>query len=314
MVKHGWNQWQQPWNGQKKDRKEKDKGKGKGAGATSAKPVLPSYDASNASSSASHAKPDAPSSEGLLKAALQEIVTKNQLEVPDQFKSLLQESLNTTLSQDQKALNQKRKLLQRFERLKQARARKQEQRDSFREEIKSHIQKEKMRYEEDIQELDKAIAEAQTAVDKAMNGELEEKSNVETIDLDMEEDLFGTTATSIPKEENTGDQHMAEAFMRETQAGQMMLANQIQEIQKQMTYMAQIFTSPEVFSPSRPAIPGSGVTTPPAVTPEKPRQKRVLAPFARPGQHQKTDGPYGRKEDEAGQDQNLETLDGYGPL
>ena len=88
-----------------------------------------------------------------LRAALQELVTTNQLAVPDQFKELLQEDVHTDLQTDQKSINYKRKLAGRIERLRKAQVKKQEHWEGFQKEMKEHYQAEHARYEKESIEI-----------------------------------------------------------------------------------------------------------------------------------------------------------------
>lgn len=304
MPSH-WNQWQQPWS-QKKERKDaKDKSKGKGTGAANTpKPSLPAYD-SGGSSSAFSGKANV-SSEEMLKAALQEIVVKNQLAVPDQFKGLLKDDLATSLTADQKVINQKRKLLSRLGRLRGAQQRKAEQFEQFKKDLREHLAKEQSRFDKETMEIAQALEETQGALDRLLKGDVEE-----TVEESMEADEFDSWVKEIqadnkkdPKSETPGaattrDPAVDEA-LRMTQENQKLLAQQMHDMQAQMTYMVNAFRTPMVNAAPAPFSPADVVSSPDSATKQR---RRALEPFSRTNRAE----PYNRPKETP---ESLETLDG----
>ena len=292
----GWGQWPQNWNGNRgKDRKEqKDKSKGKGSGGH--KPTLPSYDSSAASSLPSNAtKSEGSSKDHFWRSALQEIVEQNKLEMPDQLKGMLQEEastdLSTMLSQDQKLINQKRKLLGRVDRLKKAQERKKEQWQTFKQELKAHLTKEQGRFEQEMTELNSALEETQLALDKLIKGEIKE----DVIEIDQEKDEFdqwledtkngvaGETPTPSTMVDNAKEKEM-DQVLRIIQENQRLLAQQIHEMQNQMTYMVQAMAPPMESLARLPPSPNG------SATPQSAKKHRALEPFARSHRSE----PYGK--------------------
>lgn len=284
----GWGQWPQNWNGNRgKDRKEqKDKSKGKGLGGH--KPALPSYDSSSTPSLSSNTtKQEGNSKDHFWRSALQEIVEQNKLEMPDQLKDMLQEEtstdLSTMLSQDQKLINQKRKLLGRVDRLKKAQERKKEQWQSFKLELKAHLTKEQGRFEQEMTEINSAIEETQLELDKLLKGETKE----EVIELDQDMDEFdqwledtkkganGEKPNPSPTVESAKEKEM-DQVLRLTQENQRLLAQQIHEMQNQMTYMAQAIAPPMESGAQRLPLSPNG-----AATPQSAKKHRALEPFGR---------------------------------
>ena len=278
-----WTQWQQPWS-QKKERKDaKDKSKGKGNGTASApKPSFPAYD-SGGSSYASSGKANV-SSEEMLKAALQEIVVKNQLAVPDQFKGLLKDNLATSLTADQKVINQKRKLLSRLERLRGAQQRKAEQFENFKKELREHLAKEQSRFDKETLEITQALEETQSTLDRLLKGDVED-----TMEESMEADEFELwvqenkeDSKKDPKLDGlsaapTRDPAMEDA-LRMTQENQKLLAQQMHDMQAQMSYMVNALRTPMANTAPAPFSPANVVSSPDSATKQR---RRALEPFAR---------------------------------
>lgn len=300
-----WGQWQQPWS-QKKERKDaKDKSKGKGTGAANTpKPSLPAYD-SGGSSYASSGKANV-SSEEMLKAALQEIVVKNQLAVPDQFKELLKDDLATSLTADQKMINQKRKLLSRLERLRGAQQRKADQFENFKKELRDHLAREQSRFDKETMEITQALEETQSTLDRLLKGDVEE-----TMEESMEADEFEMWVKEIkedskkdPKSDGpsavpTRDPAVDEA-LRMTQENQKLLAQQMHDMQAQMSYMVNALKTPMVNTAPAPFSPANVVSSPDSATKQK---RRAVEPFSRSNRSE----PYNRPKETPN---SLESLDG----
>ncbi len=306
------------WNGW-----NRSSSKSKGWDTRSAKPkgnpqsdkaALPAYDSTSLPSSlaGSSRAPDK-SKDGDLKQALKELISQNDLEVPAALKTFIQQEnqqdLGNSLKEDQRLLNYKRKLAQRIQRLKQAQQRKEEQWTKFKEDMRNHMVQEKERFETESKEISKALEETQTELDKALSGvqDIPKENEAEIVDVDLME-IF-------PEEENTkitGPKIDMEEMLKQSQAGQMMLAKQLGDLQAQMSYMAAMIQSPAVLSPSRPAMEEA------LIVPETPKgtsvKRNALEPFSRAA---RGDGPYttpekGQKIAENAK-LNLNGLDGYGP-
>ena len=300
----GWDQ--KEWKG--KGNPQKDKG------------ALPSYDAGQSHGSghgSSSLVERKDNKDQGLRNALQEFIEQNRFEVPEKLKDYFKTDVGTTLQQDQKELNQKRKISQRLDRLRAALQRKGEQWEQFRQSMRDHLQKEKQRKEEESQELEKAIATTQADLDRALRGEAKtDKEEVHTVDSDIE------FMEEVPKKDNVEMKPTPEIqdLMQQTQAGQLLLARQVQEMQQQMSYMASMIAPPALSSPTRTTLPMHMGLTPPPVTPEQPNKRRSpTEPFARPNQSGATQsGPYAKKGEQAAgdskEDEFLNGLDGYGPV
>ena len=316
MPPRAWQSWpKKAKNGQGWD--QKDWG-GKGS-AQKDKGSLPSYDSGpshghgQGSSSATDRKD---TKDQGLRGALQELIQQNNFEVPDKLKDYFKTDVGVTIQQDQRELNQKRKLSQRLDRLRAAQQRKGEQWEQFRQNMRDHLQKEKQRYEEECQELDKAIASTQADLDRALRGESKpEKEEVHAVDSDIE------FMEESSKKTNAEKKHPPEIedLMQQTQAGQLLLARQVQEMQQQMCYMANMIAPPALNSPTRTTLPMNMGLTPPPVTPEPPNKRRgAMEPFARPNQNGAVaTGPYSKSGEQTAKDAMnddiLNGLDGYGP-
>lgn len=226
--------------------------------------------------------------------------------------AFIQQDVGHSLKEDQKILNQKRKLAQRIERLKTAQKKKAEQWIQFRQQVKDHVAKEKLRYETECQELAEALKATQLELDKAMSGEPTAPDDMETekIDSDVEEIFSEDKDNQKGNTEEKAEKDLKQAAMEEaimqTQAGQMMLTEQLSMIQTQMTYMANILQAPSIPSPTRQAM---GHATPTPSTPGESRRRSALEPFARAA----TTGPYATPEKVPKDGNHLEQLDGYGP-
>ena len=309
MPQGGWNQWTQQWSqGKSKDKREKDKAKGKGSAPAT---TLPAYDLQPWSSQAGSSKEDGAHKGDFWKAALQEIVNTNRLEVPDKLKEMMQDNVASTISKDQKLLNQKRKFLAKLDRLKKAEVKKTEQWTSFKQDLKEHLQKEQCRYERACRTPPKAQDETQVELDKLMGGEITEQvSDMEQEAEEFEAWLKEKTTDSKEKTEamDSGAETKAvamDAALRATQDNQRMLAQQLHEMQTQMTYMAQLLTMPKTPMPATGGVrsPTQVATTPDSGT----KRKSALEPFSRAHRAE----PYGRHppSQETTKD-GLETLDG----
>lgn len=274
------------------------------------KVALPSYDGLSLSSSSTNAaKPTVEKEKDMdLKNALKEFIAQNSFEVPAALKEFVQTDVGHSLKEDQRQLNQKRKLVQKVERLKAAQKKKEEQWSTFKQQVKEHVTKEKARYETECQEIAEALKATQLELDKAMTGEVEIPADMETetADTDVDE-IFkeDTFAKDKPMDrDQQKDATMAEAIMQ-TQAGQMMLTEQLTMLQNQVSYMASVLQAPAVPSPTRQTL-GAGTPTP--STPNPGKKRNALEPFARA-----TSGPYSTPDKEAKNVIALDGLDGYGP-
>lgn len=284
--------------------------------------ALPTYDAlpisassgSGASSTGKDKEKDPD-----LKAMLQELIEKNDFQVPDSIKDYLQQDIGSTLNQSQKELNAKRKLAQRVDRLKAAQSRKQEQWNRFKQEMRDHMQKEKQRYDTESAEIQQALRTAQEQLDKAMSGVMTSTDEQEDYqDPEMEEvfqEMETEKTTEVKNTEKTSDT-TTEDILKQTQAGHRLLAQQMGALQEQITYMAQAFMTPAMPSPTgRPhTMAPLNPTTPPSAT-----RKSALAPFARRTRTARSRSPFNtpektkENEQQGNQPINLEGMDGYGP-
>ena len=231
-------------------------------------------DASTSSSSTTSGKQEQIPKD--LRAALQELVTTNQLE-------LLQEDVHTVLQSDQKSINHKRKLAGRIERLRKAQSKKQEQWEVFQKEMKEHYQTELSRYEKEMNEIKIALGETQLNLDKEMKGIITEEPEEITIDEDNEFDQW-IKSQAKPKDktknqETEGKSEDMDQALNMTQENQKMLAQQLHEMQAQMSYVVQALRTPIAVSPGRnvPQSPSVG-----AMTPEQakgPHRRSAVEPF-----------------------------------
>ena len=271
---------------------------------------FPAYDSSSTpSSSATSSRPFEQEKEQQLKTALKELIEQNQLAVPPRLQQYMKEDAGSSLKQDQKALNTKRKLIQRLERLKGAQSKKDEQWLTFKQEMKEHVAREKTRYDTESQELATAIKETQTQLDKAMSGapSTPHETDTEAANVDAEE-IFQDIDKDM--ETRTDREKDMEAAVKQAQAGQMMLAQQMSALQDQISYMASMMIPPQILSPTRQAMDGS--MQPPMTPKHDVGKRRATEPFARP--HMPT-GPYATPDKTKARDAiNLEGMDGYGPV
>ena len=247
--------------------------------------------------------------ENQLKTALKELIEQNQLAVPPQLQSYMKEDAGNALKQDQKALNTKRKLIQRLERLKGAQNKKDEQWMTFKQEMKEHINKEKVRYDTESQELATAIKETQTQLDKAMSGAptTPHETDTEAATVDMDE-IFQDVEKDM--ETKTDREKSMEEAVKQAQAGQMMLAQQMSALQEQMSYMASMMIPPQILSPTRQAMVGG--MQPPMTPKNEVAKRRATEPFSRP--HTPV-GPYATPDKtKENNTVNLDGMDGYGPV
>lgn len=194
-----------------------------------------------------------------LRGALQELIETNKFEIPDTLKEYFKKDVGEEIQRDQKELNQKRKLAQKLQRLESALQKKTEQWSTFRESIREHVQQEKKRFEEDTQELEKAITNTKADLERAMKGEdISNKDEKNIPDPDL--DFLDEPMTPMIEEKQTPKEF--EDLMHQTQAGQMLLAKQVQQIQEQMQYMAQMMAAPVQQSPTRATFDiGLGILT-----------------------------------------------------
>ena len=304
-MSRSWQQWPKKTGHQKwpqKDRRAKDT-------ASKDKDALPSYDSAPSrgqSHGSTGSKDRKDQMEPDLRGALQELIETNKFEIPDTLKEYFKKDVGEEIQRDQKELNQKRKLAQKLQRLESALQKKTEQWSTFRESIREHVQQEKKRFEEDTQELEKAITNTKADLERAMKGEdisNKDEKNIPDPDLDFLEEPM----TPMIEEKQTPKEF--EDLMHQTQAGQMLLAKQVQQIQEQMQYMAQMMAAPVQQSPTRATLTSGLGFSPPPVTPEGPRRRGPLEPFARRSEpYQKN--PTEEQEKEA---VVLDGLDWYGP-
>ena len=217
----------------------------------------------------------------LFKTALQQLVAKNQLQMPAELPDLMKEDLNASIQQDQKQLNSKRKLAARIDRLKKAQIKKTEQWESFKKDMREHLQKEHARFEKEQQELAQAIEETQTSLDKAMRGETApmEQEPMEEEEAEFDKwlkDMGGKAPMENTREREVNAQ--MEAALKLAQEGQRELARHMHEMQTQMTYMAQAITAPKVDSPIRTPHNHVMVGTPDS---EAKKKRPAVEPFSR---------------------------------
>lgn len=320
-----WNHWGRGKSGKGGGKRSKQGGGDKDGKDQSQ--LLPGYD--SLPSSSQQSVPDS-KKEDPLKAAMRELVLKNNLEVPEDIKEYFEPKLTDILNQDQKSLNAKRKLLQKLDRLKTAKEKKHLNWEAFKESMKEHLVRERTRYETEQQELDQAIQETQTALDKMTSGKDEEmepeamqEEDIHTM-LGVGSAQATTQANNMDKEKDALIKEQAE-LLQKTQAGQAYLAQQLENTQNQLAYFASMQAPSIAHTPPRQ----SG-TTFTAMSP----QQEVKHPFPRHGSTgaesygkftEKNpilipDSPYGKRqktEEEAAateepMEQFLNTMDGQG--
>ena len=245
---------------------------------------LPGYDSlpSSAPSASADNKQEDP-----VKAAVRELVNSNRLELPEALKEYFEPKLSEQIQSDQKSLNMKRKLLQKVDRLKAAKLKKEQNWELFKESMKEHLQKEKARFESDLQDIEHAIQETQLNLDRMITDKDDLLGGPEMKEDAELQQILGTVTTkpeAAMMDAGRKEDMMAEhqELIRQTQAGQVLLAQQMMEMQKQMAYFVGMSNPPMACTPPRhgPAKPSMEALSP--IQPPK-------TPFAKDPQN-----PYGK--------------------
>ena len=239
-----------------------DGGKRKGRGNTQDKDrpqekagALPGYDAVAPSSSASTSKDG--KLDDQMKLAMRTMLQANRLEVPEALKELPEPKMTEEVNVAQKQLNAKRKLILKLERLQNAKERKIQNWDKFQEQLKEHLAAEKVKSDTDQDELEKAIKETQSELDKLKNGDSDMAPvGLSPLDLETEKpaaEEIKCTGGMMPQMVAEQRQIMADQaeLIRQAQQGQLLLAQQMSEMQKQMQYFLTQQKGPYQATPPR---------------------------------------------------------------
>lgn len=252
-MSRNWNQWQNgKGEGKRKGRgnqqdKEKDRPKEKAG-------TLPGYDAvvpSSSSTSTRDTKLD-----DQVKLAMREVLQTNHLEVPEVLRDSLEPKMNEEVNLAQKHLNAKRKLIQKLERLQGAKEKKAASWTQFQEKLKEHLLAEKTRFETEQEELETAIKETRNELEKMKATDVEmgqggkPPSEVEPSNLETEENMDPELLAKVNEEQQRLIADQVE-MLRQAQAGQLLLAQQMAEIQEQMKYFMQTQSGPLQATPVR---------------------------------------------------------------